>query len=210
MPHLIFSIQSGTHGSLVWREVINFLKKPCSSVTFSIEPTLFCKQHQLKPDKQQFLQLIKEHELLIFKVCRIYGHTDHERQDLYQEIMIQLWKGFESFRGEAKFTTWMYRVAVYTAISGIRKTKNSKVEYRDPTQIPEPSFHPDDGKEREQQLAALYDAIKTLDEISKAIVMLYLDDKSYQEMEEILGINEAHLRVKMSRIKERLKKLTKN
>lgn len=164
----------------------------------------------MKPDKHQFLQIIKEHELLLFKVCRIYGSTDHEREDLYQEILIQLWKGWESFRGESKLTTWMYRVAVYTAISGIRKEQQTRVEYREPERMPEASVYLDVESEREQQLKQLYEAIKSLDEISKAIVMLYLEDKSYQEMEDILGINEAHLRVKMSRIKERLRKITKN
>lgn len=154
-----------------------------------------------------FEKLIREHELLVYKVCRIYAFTDHERQDLYQEILIQLWKGFQTFRGDSKFSTWLYRVAIHTAISGLRKKKNFIVSY-EPENLPNIKGEIIHDDVKDEQLQELYKAIEQLNEVEKAIIMLYLEEKSYDEMEEILGINQGNLRVKMNRIKEKLRQLT--
>lgn len=136
----------------------------------------------------------------------MYCHTEFDRQDLFQEIVIQLWKSFPKFRYEAKFSTWLYRIALNTAISDLRRQKKIipgtaqlPVEMEDLVQTP--------GKE--ENLRQLREAIDQLTEIEKAVVMLYLEDKSYEEMEQILGISQNNLRVKMSRIKDKLRKLTK-
>ena len=158
--------------------------------------------------QEQFLQLVQEHSGMIHKVCRLYGNTETDRQDLFQEIIIQLWKSYPRFRGESKFSTWLYRIALNTAISDLRKQKRQiDIVYSDlPTaDLQETGID----KEKEEQLKQLYTAIGQLGEIEKAIVMLYLEDKSYEEMEDILGINQNNLRVKMNRIKEKLRKLTK-
>ncbi|MEP6675002.1 MAG: sigma-70 family RNA polymerase sigma factor [Ferruginibacter sp.] len=164
---------------------------------------------QEKALKEDFVKKITGHELLIYKICRLYAYTDADRQDLFQEIVIQLWRAFPGYRADAAFSTWMYRVAINTSISGLRKKKifSYSVEPGNlPTQISDVSYN----YENEEKLQMLYSAIGKLNEIEKALVMLYLEDRSYNEIEEILGITEGALRVKMSRIKEKLRSLTNN
>lgn len=153
-----------------------------------------------------FLEQVHEYRAMLYKVCRLYCFTEQDRQDLFQEILVQLWKAYPRFRGESKFSTWLYRIALNTAISDLRKQKKhnrpldpENLEWLD---TPYP-------KEEEDKLEQLYAAIDQLTEVEKALVMLYLEDKSYDEMEEILGINQNNLRVKMNRIKEKLRKITK-
>jgi RNA polymerase sigma-70 factor (ECF subfamily) len=155
-----------------------------------------------------FVKLISEHNGLIHKVCSLYASTLQDRQDLYQEIIIQLWKAYPRFRGEAKLSTWMYRVALNTAISDYRKQQRSVVTTELGLINKEMTDHGTDS-DIEEKIKLLYEAIRYLPEIEKALVMLYLDDKSYEEMEDILGINQNNLRVKMNRIKEKLRQLTK-
>jgi RNA polymerase sigma-70 factor (ECF subfamily) len=136
----------------------------------------------------------------------MYADNATYRQDLYQEIVLQAWKGYKGFRGDAKFSTWLYQVAINTAIAGLRKDKRSILTYTPDDQLPD---MPDTNTDT-PQLELLYSAIATLNEIEKAIVILYLDDKSYDEMQEIMGIPNGALRVKMTRIKEKLRQITKN
>lgn len=142
------------------------------------------------------------------KVCRVYARDVHERQDLFQEIVIQLWKAYPNFKGQSKVSTWMYKVAIYTAITGLRKQK-SFIRYSDPQELPQTDIHVPYDDTKEKQLEELYRAITQLNEIEKAIVMLYLEGKSYEEMEEIMGISSGNLRVKVNRIKDKLKQIIK-
>ncbi|MFY7841024.1 MAG: RNA polymerase sigma factor [Lacibacter sp.] len=158
--------------------------------------------------EQDFLLLVQEHQGIIRKVCHLYGRNDADRDDLYQEIVIQLWKAFSSFRGDSKISTWMYRIALNTAISNLRK-QSRKVALSFPEFIPRDEAETNEEKLKEEKLQQMYAAISRLSEVEKAIVMLYLEDKSYDEMEEILGIGNGALRVKMNRIKEKLRSLTK-
>lgn len=162
--------------------------------------------HKQEAEKQ-FEKHITEHKLLLYKVCRVYAYTDADRQDLFQEIVIQLWKAWPNFKGNAQLSTWLYRVAINTAITGLRKKKH-KIEAYESIKFEHIS---DDGPDRttEDQLQQLYKAIGQLSEVEKAIVMLYMEDRPYSEMEDILGIGQGKLRVKMSRIKEKLRQLTK-
>jgi RNA polymerase sigma-70 factor (ECF subfamily) len=155
----------------------------------------------------EFEKKIREHELLIHKVCRIYAYTEADRQDLFQEIVIHLWKSYSTFEGRSRFSTWMYRVAINTAITGLRR-KNHFISSYEPSALP--LHHADEGSAEEEQWQQLLTAIEQLNEIEKAIVMLYMEDRSYEEMEEILGIGQGALRVKMTRIKDKLRELTKN
>jgi RNA polymerase sigma factor (sigma-70 family) len=164
---------------------------------------------QKQETEKQFEKLITEHELLLYKVCRIYAYTDADRQDLFQEIIIQLWKAYPKFKGNAKFSTWLYRVAINTAITGLRKKKDFITLY-EPSALPECLSDDNTGHEKEERLQQLYKAIEQLNAIEKAIVMLYMEDRSYEEMEDILGISGGTLRVKMNRIKEKLRQLAKN
>jgi RNA polymerase sigma-70 factor (ECF subfamily) len=157
----------------------------------------------------EFELKLKEYKLLIYKVCRIYASDPNNIQELYQDIIIQLWKSYPKFRGESKFSTWLYRIAINTALMSLSKPKRS-LQYSDVelhnVQVPDE----DDMGLKDEQQEQLYLAIQQLNDIEKSIVMLYLEDKSYDEMEDILGISNATLRVKMNRIKEKLRTLTNN
>ena len=146
---------------------------------------------------------------MIYKVCRMYANSHDDIQDLYQDIIIQLWKSYPKFRGEAKFSTWLYRIAINTALTNFRKQKRkiqtSDVELQS-IQLP----YEEDVGLKEEQHQQMYAAIQQLNDVEKSIVMLYLEEKSYDEMEEILGITNATLRVKMNRIKDKLRTFTNN
>ena len=157
--------------------------------------------------QNDFLQLLNQNQGIIRKVCHLYGRNEADKDDLYQEIVIQVWKSFQSFRGESKLSTWLYRIALNTAISDMRK-QNRRESLSFPEFIPREDAD-DTDRTREEQLRQLYGAIQRLSEVEKAIVMLYLEDKSYDEMEEILGISNGNLRVKMNRIKDKLKTFTR-
>lgn len=124
---------------------------------------------------------------LIQKVCRIYTRTQQDSEDMFQEIVIQLWKSYKTFKGESKFSTWMYRVAINTAISIHRKKQREvSIEFVD---TPLNIFKTEnDQKIENEKLAQLYNAISILTEIDKAIIMLYLENTSYEEMEFIIGL----------------------
>jgi RNA polymerase sigma-70 factor (ECF subfamily) len=155
-----------------------------------------------------FVSLVHEHRAMLYKVCNLYCYSEADRQDLFQEIIVQLWRSYPKFREEAKFGTWLYRIALNTAISDLRKQKK-QFKPIDPGSLPTEIQDIQYAKEQEEQLQHLYTAIDRLTEVEKAVVMLYLEDKDYEEMEEILGIRQNNLRVKMNRIKEKLRKLTK-
>jgi RNA polymerase sigma factor (sigma-70 family) len=158
---------------------------------------------------KQFEAEIKVHGNLLYKVCRMYAFNEADRQDLFQEMVLQCWRSYPTFKGDAKISTWLYRVALNTAIAGLRKQKNNVTKY--PGEIIADSIVDDiTWIAEEEQLQQMYGAISKLGEVDRAIVMLYLDDHSYEEMEDILGIREATLRVKMTRIKDRLRQLAKN
>ena len=137
----------------------------------------------------------------------MYAYNPSNREDLFQDIVVQLWKAFPNFRGESKISTWIYRVAINTSITALRK-KNDVIHTYEPRAMP---LDIADSHETgtEEQIQQLYSAIGRLNEIERAIVMLYLEDRSYEEMEEILGVSNGTLRVKMNRIKNKLRGLTK-
>lgn len=154
--------------------------------------------------EDQFLQLIQQNKGIIHKVCGLYGSSLHNRQDLFQEILVQLWRAFPRYRGDAKISTWMYRVALNTAITDFRKqTRTISSVPLENTSIGDFAEETDETSEK---WAMVRQAIEGLSEIEKAIVMLYLEERSYEEMEDVLGISQTTLRVKMNRIKEKLKK----
>jgi RNA polymerase sigma-70 factor (ECF subfamily) len=163
----------------------------------------------LNSDKEKkFLRLISEHEGLIHKICHVYAADALAKQDLFQEIVIQLWKSFENFRNESKISTWMYRVALNTALTEKRRNKR-KVSISFLGSLKDDKAQESNMEADEENLNLLFSAISKLTEVEKAVVMLYLDDKSYEDMEDVLGINQGTLRVKMNRIKEKLRQITK-
>ena len=158
--------------------------------------------------EEEFLGVIGQHRGILYKVCRMYGSTASDGQDLFQDIIIQLWRAYPSFRGESRLSTWLYRIALNTAISDLRRQNRRIMPVAldpIPIQVSEVQYSTED----DDRLALLYAAIGRLTEVEKALTMLYLEDKSYLEMEEILGISQNTLRVKMNRIKDKLRKMTK-
>jgi RNA polymerase sigma-70 factor, ECF subfamily len=157
-------------------------------------------------DENKFIKLINEHQGLIHKVCIMYESDRDVRNDLFQEIVLQLWRSFPSFRGESKITTWMYRIALNTAISGYRKqTRNVKTE--DLKQMHfniSEQYSADDGEENVQRLQW---AIRQLSDIERAIVMMALDEISYDEIAETIGMTQNNVRVRMNRIREKLRRI---
>ena len=159
--------------------------------------------------KEVFLKQIQLHEKQIYKICHFYANDVADIQDLYQEILLQLWKSYPNFRGESKFNTWLYQVAINTAITRVRKDKKHIRVYNMDHLSKEVENEVADAN-REELYDTLYAAVAQLNEIEKAIVLLFIDGKTYAEMETILGITEPTLRVKMNRAKEKLRQLTKN
>lgn len=157
-------------------------------------------------DQKKFISLINEHQGLIHKVCFMYESDREVRNDLFQEIVLQLWKSFPTFRGEAKITTWMYRIALNTAISGYRKqTRNVKTEDLDEEHLNiSEQYGGDDGEEHAQRLQW---AIRQLSEIERAMIMMALEEVPYEEIAETIGITQNNVRVRMNRIREKLRKL---
>ena len=138
----------------------------------------------------------------------MYTNNKNDHNDLFQEITIQLWKNYAKFRGDAKFSTWMYRVALNTAISLYRKsTRTVKTSDISDVSYKIKSEEYDDTEDK--QLQALYKAIHQLNDIDKALIFLYLEDKPYKEISMTLGISEVNARVKMNRAKDKLKKILK-
>lgn len=161
----------------------------------------------MKPNlESEFIILLEEHQNIIHKICRLYTSDSDSHKDLFQEISIQLWKAFPNFRGDSKFSTWAYRVALNTAISLYRKQTRAIN-----TSDIELSIHrikyDEYNDEEEEQIKLLYKAVKKLNDIEKALVYMYLEDKDYGEIAETLGISEVNARVKMNRIKTKLKKI---
>lgn len=156
--------------------------------------------------ENKFVKDIQENQGIIHKICRAYTTNDDAHKDLFQEISIQLYKAYPKFRGESKFSTWMYRVALNTAISLYRKSKRSVQTSQIYDNLKELEYRGyDDTKDR--QIEMLYQAIHNLNDIEKALCLMYLDDKPYTEIAETLGITEVNARVKMNRTKTKLKKL---
>lgn len=156
--------------------------------------------------EHNFVELLEKHQNMVHKVCRLYTDNYDAHNDLFQEITIQLWKAYPKFRGDAKFSTWMYRVGLNTAITLYRKSKRSiQTQNFESVAFKIKADVYDDTEE--EQLKLLYKAIHKLNDIEKALVFLYMEDKDYSEISKTLGISEVNARVKMSRTKTKLKNI---
>jgi RNA polymerase sigma factor (sigma-70 family) len=152
-------------------------------------------------DKQAFLLTIQQHQGILHKLCRLYRDSPEDREDLFQEMIYQLWKSFSSFEGNARVSTWIYRVALNTALAGFRK-RSVPVIYTDTfPDLPTPE------NTTSVQQDQLFAALKQLSDADKAIIALYLEGMSYQEIAGIIGIDENYVGVKLNRIKNRLKNI---
>ena len=159
-------------------------------------------------DKQEiearFIALVEEYKQIIYKVCYIYASDAENLNDQYQEVVINLWKAFPHFRGECKVSTWVYRIALNTCISFFRKQK-SRPEII-PINVNLESYA--DKEDKTALLRELYHMINRLGQMERALILLWLEEKSYQEIAEITGISRNNVAVKLNRIKEKLKKMS--
>ncbi|WP_421830313.1 RNA polymerase sigma factor [Larkinella sp.] len=158
--------------------------------------------------EKEFVSLLNRHPGILYKVCSLYCKDRDDRNDLFQEIVLQLWKAYPTFKNESAVTTWMYRIALNTAISNFRK-KSGKPQ---PVSFTEVAFQVPDLKEEtaHEEISLLYASIDQLSPVEKAVISLYLDDRSYDEMAMILGISKSNVGVKLNRIKTKLEKLIKS
>lgn len=156
--------------------------------------------------EREFMALIRTYERVIYKVCYLYARPNAPINDLYQDVVLNLWKAYPKFRGECKISTWFYRIALNTCISFVRKEKNIPetitltadfdrlIEENDPLN---------------DMLRQLYQLINQLGQLDKSIILLYLEEKSYEEIAEITGLTLTNVATKLSRIKDKLKKMKK-
>jgi RNA polymerase sigma-70 factor (ECF subfamily) len=156
--------------------------------------------------EKNFLNDFEKNQNIVHKICRIYTTNQDQHNDLFQEITIQIWKNYSKFRGESKFSTWMYRVSLNTAITLYRKS-NRSIKTQDFSDVSFKIKAEDYDDTKDRQLKALYDGIRELNDIEKALIFLYLEDKPYKEIAKTLGISEGNARVKMNRSKEKLRKI---
>ena len=154
----------------------------------------------------KFLSDFEKNQNIAHKICRLYTTSRDAHNDLFQEITIQLWKNYPKFRGDSKFSTWMYRVALNTAITLYRKSKR-EIRTLDIDDLSFKIKAQEYDDQTEQQLKLMYKAVKELNDIDKALVFLYLEDQSYREISDMLGISEVNARVKMNRIKKTLRNI---
>ena len=151
--------------------------------------------------QQDFLEIVERSQAIIYKICRLYRDRKEDQEDLFQEIVFQLWKSWPDFRRDAKASTWMYRIALNTALAVFRKTS---VPLNFEETIPE-NLHPAAHVEPSENEQRMYEAIRKLVPAERAIVSLFLEDYSYKEIGDIIGITENYVGVQMSRIKMKLK-----
>ncbi len=156
-----------------------------------------------RDQKKIFNKWLKEHKGLFFKVTRAYAFSQHDREDLFQEISIQVWNSIPNFRGDSKTSTWIYRVALYTAIAWARREKKH-TDVKQPLGKSTYTLTETHGS-TDNLLDWLYEQIARLNEIDRSLILLLLDGFSYKEISSILGISESNVGVKINRIKKILR-----
>lgn len=156
----------------------------------------------MQPEKK-FIQMVRAHEGIIFKISTVYTRSVEDQKDLYQEIVYQLWKAFGMYKAAAKVSTWIYRISLNTAITRLRKAQRKAdltpidqaiLQYTEST---DPVF--------EEQLKLLYRAIENLNTLDKGIVLLYLEDHNYEEIAQIIGLSVSNVGTRLSRIRQKMR-----
>ena len=159
----------------------------------------------MEDQKKQFVNLIEQNKALIYKFCYMYANETETPDDLFQEVVINLWKSFPDFRGESKVQTWIYRISLNTCITFLRKSgKRPKMQALTDEQLE----YTESGDM--SSIKELYSLINKLNAFEKAIILLYLEDRSYDEIAQIVGITKSNVGVRISRIKEKLSQMTNN
>lgn len=153
--------------------------------------------------KDEFFEIVTRYKDVIFKVCYIYAEKD-DIEDYYQEVLIQIWRSLPKFRGESKVTTWIYRISLNTCISHVRKNTKGNIN-----KVPLIDVNLwENDIEKKQQVDEMYSLINKLNKLEKAVILLWLEDRDYEEIASVVGITKANVAVKINRIKEKLRKLS--
>ena len=158
----------------------------------------------MKDIELQFTKMVKEYRKTIYTVCYFFSKDTEEVNDLYQEILINLWKGFEKFRGESSLKTWIWRVSLNTCNNQERKKKSSVQTI--PLSIDIDLYNDDDVQSKQIQM--LYDRINRLDVFDRAIILLWLENMNYQDIADVVGISLSNVTTRLFRIKEQLKSMS--
>ena len=155
------------------------------------------------PKEREFIVVIENNEGILYKITKLYTNTKEDQKDLYQEIVYQLWKGFNRFRGDAKLSTWIYRIALNTALLYLKnKKRRGSNTSLDGIVLANENYDP----VLEERLKIVYAHIRELGEIDKGIVFLFLEGKKYEEISDITGMSTSNVGTRMARIKEKLNK----
>jgi len=157
-----------------------------------------------KQQEREFLNMVSAQKRIIYKVCYVYAKDEDDLNDLFQEVVLNLWKSFPRYRGDSGLTTWVYRISMNTCISFLRRSGTR------PKTIPmtsELAAHFADEQSKTGELQELYKLINQLGKMERALILLWLEERSYQEMADILGITKSNVAVKLNRIKEKLKRI---
>ncbi len=159
------------------------------------------------PTEKEFLTKLEDHKGVIFKITKMYFNNPTDREDLYQEIVCRAWKSFPQFRGDSKFSTWLYRVALNTAMTFLKDEKKSPIQKDEEKVIKYNAPYEDYSSEKEEKLALMYRAIEQLSPIDKTLIFYFLQGYSGEEIAQEIGISHANTRVKLNRAKNKLKEI---
>ena len=163
------------------------------------------KQEKIIVSSDFYTSSILPYAAIIIKICRAYTNTQEDFVDYYQEVCLQIWKSRDNFREQSEWSTWIYRLSLNVCLTFLKKKKNNSQHFASdylPAEVTEESRAFAD-----ESLNQLYDAIRQLSEIDRGVILLYLEEKTYQEIADIIGTNPNNIGVRINRIKERLKKL---
>ncbi|MDQ0067040.1 RNA polymerase sigma factor [Chryseobacterium lathyri] len=155
-----------------------------------------------------FLKLVNQHKGILYKASRMYADSLEDREDLQQEILIQLWKSYQNFKGNSEFSTWMYRVAINTAITYLKKEKirtNNHTDVPHHFEVQNEDYNPS----KDRQLEVFYAAVQELKALEKAIIFYFMEGMSHKEIGDNLGLSEGNARVKLNRAKEKIQQIIK-
>ncbi|MDP9958991.1 RNA polymerase sigma factor [Chryseobacterium lathyri] len=155
-----------------------------------------------------FLKLVNQHKGILYKASRMYADSLEDREDLQQEILIQLWKSYQNFKGNSEFSTWMYRVAINTAITYLKKEKirtNNHTDVPHHFEVQNEDYNPS----KDRQLEVFYIAVQELKALEKAIIFYFMEGMSHKEIGDNLGLSEGNARVKLNRAKEKIQQIIK-
>lgn len=160
------------------------------------------------PTETAFLKLVNQHKGILYKASRIYADSIEDREDLQQEILIQLWKSYQNFKGNSEFSTWMYRVAINTAITYLKKEKQRAKNHTDSPhyfEVQQEDYNPT----KDKQLEIFYHAVQELNALEKAVIFYFMEGMSHKEIGNNLGLSEGNARVKLNRTKEKIQQIIK-